>query len=179
MPALKRKELEEFLAAPNIARVATVRKDGSPFVAPVWYDWDGESCYIVGRKRSSWVENIEHEPRVTVLIDRDESPNPKVTIEGRAEVIGRGLEDWVEIGKRMVKKYFGPEAGESYLQDSIDQPRVTIKITPTRITSWVDPALGLLKEKPYLSWHPRYYEPGSKFYKDYVKDRQPKDENPL
>lgn len=172
MPPMTKQQIDKFLAGPNIARVATVKKNGAPFAVPVWYDWDGKDCYIVGRKRSGWIENIEHEPRVTVLIDSDVWPTSKVVIEGKAKIVGRSVEDWVEIGKRMVKKYIGPGAGMSYLQGSLDQPRVTIRVTPLKITTWTDPEKKLLEKKPFLSWHPRYYEPGSRFQKDFAAQKR-------
>jgi general stress protein 26 len=172
MPSMTKRQIDKFLAGPNIARVATVRKNGAPFVVPVWYEWDGKDCYIVGRESSSWIENIEHEHRVTILIDTDVYPTRKVVFEGEAEIVGRSTEDWVGIGKKMVKKYVGPDAGMSYLEGSLDQPRVTMRITPVKTTTWMDPDKKLLKKKPHLAWHPRYYAPGSKFDKAYVADNK-------
>jgi PPOX class probable F420-dependent enzyme len=169
---MTKRQTDRFLAGPHIARVATVRKDGSPFVVPVWYEWDGRDCYIVGRESSGWVQNIRNEPRVTILIDTDVFPTSKVIIEGRAEVLGSSIEDWREIGKKMVKKYVGADAGISYLQGSLDQPRVTMRISPEKITTWMDPDRKQLEEKPYLAWHPRYYAPGSKFHTAYLADKK-------
>jgi PPOX class probable F420-dependent enzyme len=172
MPSMTKRQIDKFLAGPNIARVATVKKNGAPFVVPVWYEWDGKDCYIVGRESSSWIKNIEHEPRVTVLIDTDVFPTSKVVIEGEAKILGRSTKDWVQIGKKMVKKYVGSDAGISYLQGSLDQPRVTIRITPVKITTWSDPDRKVLEKKPYLAWHPKYYAPGSRFYKAYSADKK-------
>jgi nitroimidazol reductase NimA-like FMN-containing flavoprotein (pyridoxamine 5'-phosphate oxidase superfamily) len=66
-------EMEEFLKGPNLARVAVVRGDGSPFIVPVWYEWNGKYLYVVGRKRSSWVDDVRRNGRVCVLIDEDDS----------------------------------------------------------------------------------------------------------
>jgi PPOX class probable F420-dependent enzyme len=154
---MKASEIREFLNKGNIARLATVKPDGAPYVIPVWYDWDGTNCFIVARKRSSWVKNIRHEPRVAVLIDADETPFQKIVIEGEARIVGSKLSDWIEIGKRMVKRYYGPTAGTSYLKNTIDQPRYTIKISTKKITTWI----GAEESRGRLSWHPKYYEPGS------------------
>ena len=174
MPSMTKQEIDKFLAEANIAKVATVKKDGAPFVVPVWYDWNGEYCYLVGRKRASWVRNISKDPRVTVLIDGQNPPYPKVIIEGKAKIVGDKLDDWIEIGKRMVKKYYGPDAGMSYLEGSIDQPRKTIRVKPKTVTSWVTPDEKDVARKPRLSWATRYYEPGSKWYKDYKEEKKAK-----
>jgi PPOX class probable F420-dependent enzyme len=162
------KELEEFLRGPHIARIAVVKDDGSPFIVPVWYEWDGRDLYIVARKRSNWVNYIRRDSRVCVLIDEDKPPLRKVIIEGNAEIVGG---DWIEIGRRMVVRYFGPELGPKYLEGSLDQPRWVIKITPKKITSWmVPPEFAGGKE----AWHPRYYEPGTKWYEEYQQEKHQK-----
>ena len=173
MPPMNKKTMERFLSGPNIAKVATVRKDGSPMVVPVWYYWDGKSCYIVGRKKSAWVKNIKREPRVTVLIDDAAPPYPKVTIEGTAKIVGTKLDDWIDIGRQMVKKYFGPDAGDSYLEGSIDQPRTTIKVKPSKITTWVTPSDEEIARKPRLAWASRYYVKGTKWYDQHKNERSP------
>jgi PPOX class probable F420-dependent enzyme len=162
---MTRHEMNEFLSGRHLARIATVKRDGAPFVVPVWYDWDGKFCYIVGRKKSNWIQNIRRERRVTVLIDELDPDSPKVIIEGIARIVGSGFHDWIEIGRRMVKKYYGSDAGDSYLEGSKDQPRYTIKITPEKITTWRNPKADDIKANPRLAWHPRYYVPGTKWYK--------------
>ena len=37
---MSKKEIDEFLSEPWIARLACIKPDGSPFVVPVWYHWD-------------------------------------------------------------------------------------------------------------------------------------------
>jgi len=162
---LSKEEMDDFLKGPYLARIAVVKEDGSPFIIPVWYEWDGSFIYVVGRKRSEWVNYIRRDNRVCVLIDEDKLPLRKVIIEGHAEIIGT---DWVEIGKRMVIRYFGPEVGPKYLEGSLDQPRWVIKITPRKIITWtVPPEFAGGKE----AWHPRYYEPGTKWYAEYLQDK--------
>ena len=171
MPAMSKREMDEFLAGRHLARIATIHKGGAPFVVPVWFDWDGKFCYVVGRKKSSWVKDITREPRVAVLIDELDPNSPKVVIEGRAKIIGNKLEDWIDIGRRMVKRYYGSDAGDSYLEGSIDQPRFTIKITPKKITSWRNPSDEEIKANARLTWHSRYYVPGTKWYEQYKREK--------
>jgi len=165
MPAMTKEQMDEFLQGPHLARIATVKQDGSPHVVPVWYDWDGQTLYVVARKYSAWVDHVRREPRVAVVID-DQSPTlPKVVIEGEAHIEGS---DWLEIGKRMVVRYFGPELGPKYLQGTIDQPRWVVKIIPQRITTWFIPQEAAGGRQ---SWHHRYYVPGTKWYEEFIRER--------
>jgi PPOX class probable F420-dependent enzyme len=167
LPAMTKAEMRKFLSGPLIAKVATIRADGSPFLVPVWYEWDGKVCYLVIRQKANWVKNIRREPRVTVLLHNDSPPYQKVIIEGNARIVGDELSDWLEIGKKMVKRYYGPSAGISYLEGSIDQPRFTVKITPTKITTWVNPPASVISKAPRLSWPSRYYSRGTNWFKEF------------
>jgi PPOX class probable F420-dependent enzyme len=169
---MKKTEMDDFLSGPKIAKIATVRKNGSPDVAPVWYYWDGESCYVVGRKKAAWVKNIKREPRVTVLIDDSTPPYSKVVMEGKAKIVGTQLDDWIDIGRQMVKKYYGPTAGDSYLEGSKDQPRTTIRITPKRIMTWATPSDEAMARNPRLAWASRYYVKGTKWHDQLKAERQ-------
>jgi general stress protein 26 len=120
----------------------------------------------VGRKRSSYVNDIRRDGRVCVLIDEDKLPLRKVIIEGGAEVVGT---DWIDIGKRMAVRYLGPDVGPKYLEGTRDQPHWVIRITPKKITTWkVPPESAERKE----AWHPRYYEPGTRWHMEYQKEKQ-------
>jgi PPOX class probable F420-dependent enzyme len=63
------------LAGARVARLATVRPDGSPHIVPITFAMDGERLvFAVDRKPKSStrlrrVANIESDPRVSVLVD--------------------------------------------------------------------------------------------------------------
>ena len=147
MPGLTSEQVSDLLATPVIARLATVKPDGAPYIVPVWQYWDGEGMYVIPREKSSYVEHIEAEPRVAVsCADHADPDYPRLLIEGTAEIVegpvmlaGRML----EIAREMVLRYSG-EPGLEYLQSTIDKPRYLVRITPTKITTW------------RKGWHPRY-----------------------
>lgn len=158
-----REQLDVFLKGPQIARIATVGEGNSPYVVPVWYEWDGKNVIIVARKRSAWVDHIRVNPKVAVLVDEDRPPYRKVLIQGEAQIVSS---DWIEIGRRMVTRYLGAEVGPSYLEGSKDQPRWVIIVKPTRIVSWFIPPGG---EGGKDAWHHRYYEPGTRWYEAHTQ----------
>ena len=60
--------LEEFLALPNAAVVATVRRDGSPHTVATWYDWDrGRVLFNLDEGRVR-LANIRRDPRVALTV---------------------------------------------------------------------------------------------------------------
>jgi len=144
---LTEEEIDRFLATPIIARLATVKPDGSPHVVPVWQHWDGKAMYIIPRARSSFVANIGYESRVCVSCADDGPGHRRVLIEGVAEIVegpsvmaGRML----EIAKEMAARYMGPE-GSAYVDQTDDRPRYLVRVAPAKITSWQGG-----------DWHPRY-----------------------
>jgi len=143
---LRREQMDQFLGGNALARLSTLKPDGAPYVVPVWYQWDGDALWFVGRERSAWCRHIANDPRVAVVIDSehsdpDESGNsveiPKVMMEGLAEVVetpnvgGK----WVQVAEEMSYRYLGPN-GPTYLTSTIQQPRWLIKMTPDRIKTW-------------------------------------------
>jgi PPOX class probable F420-dependent enzyme len=143
---LTREQMNQFLAGNSLARLATLKPDGAPYVIPVWYQWDGEALWFVGRERSAWCRYIDNDPRVAVVIDSEHSdPDesgksveiPKVVMEGLAEVVETPNVggQWIQVAEEMSYRYLGPN-GPTYLTSTIQQPRWLIKMTPNRIKTW-------------------------------------------
>jgi len=140
--ALTEDELKEFLLQPYLARLATVQEDGSPYIVPVWHDYDGEAIYIVARAKSQYVDHIKREPRVAVSIVE----GAQVLILGQATIVEGPVVggQWVDIAFRMARKY-GGEGGIQYLNGTLDRPRYLIRIPLDKVVSWTGEG-----------WHPRY-----------------------
>jgi nitroimidazol reductase NimA-like FMN-containing flavoprotein (pyridoxamine 5'-phosphate oxidase superfamily) len=64
-------EVKEFLAAPVVARIATIDESGVPYVTPVWQEWDGEAFWIVPRERAAWIAHIKKNPNVGISCAED------------------------------------------------------------------------------------------------------------
>ena len=77
-------DIEKFLKEPHIANLATVRPDGSPHVAPVWFLYDGEQVIVMVEKSAVKIRNIRHEPRIMLSIATDQTPYQYVLASGKA-----------------------------------------------------------------------------------------------
>ncbi len=147
---LTAKEIDALLAKPIVARLATVSPDGSPYVVPVWQQWDGKAMWIIPRERSAFVEHVRLEPRVCVSCADDGPGHSRVTIQGEAQIVEGpvGMSGkMLEIANEMARRHLGPD-GPAYLAHTADRPRYLLKINPERITSWRGG-----------EWHPRYFSP--------------------
>lgn len=144
---LSREEFEEFMAGDALARVACLKPDGSPYVVPIWYQWDGESLWFVGRERSEWCRLMQDDPRVAVTIDKehgqpDEASGemaqiPKFLASGNVEIVEEPNVGgkWVDIAADMARRYLG-ENGPTYLESTMQQPRWLIRLKPTEMRTW-------------------------------------------
>jgi PPOX class probable F420-dependent enzyme len=140
---LDARELAEFLLQPWNARLATVTPQGTPYVAPVWYEYDPDAgrFYVVGRERSGYVAHLTLNPAVALHIADDAHlEHTRVLVEGRATIEAgpiapNDLPRLRDMVNDMARRYMGPD-GPRYAAATMDRPRVLIAITPTRVQSW-------------------------------------------
>jgi nitroimidazol reductase NimA-like FMN-containing flavoprotein (pyridoxamine 5'-phosphate oxidase superfamily) len=136
-------EITVFLAQPWKARLATLTPEDTPYIVPVWYEYDAAQrvFYIVARERSSYVQHIADNPAVALHIaDDTHLENTRILIEGTAEILAGPIAPAVspvirEKATSMARKYMGDE-GPEYAQRTMTRPRYLIKITPSRWHSW-------------------------------------------
>jgi PPOX class probable F420-dependent enzyme len=91
-------DIEKFIAAHRVGRLATVSPSQEPHIVPVVYAYDGEHVYVVLDEkpkslpppRLKRVRNIESNARVSLLIDEydeDWSKLAWVRIDGIARIL--------------------------------------------------------------------------------------------
>jgi PPOX class probable F420-dependent enzyme len=59
-------EVDEFLAQPNPAVVATLRRDGSPHTVPTWYDWEDGRVLLNMEVTRLRLQHMRRDPRVAL-----------------------------------------------------------------------------------------------------------------
>jgi PPOX class probable F420-dependent enzyme len=126
----------ELFATARVARLATLRPDGSPHLVPVVFALDqGEVVSAVDHKpktrtRLVRLENIERDPRVTLLADHyleDWSQLWWVRIDGEARVVPDGPQRRKAL-EALVARY------EQYRGHP--PQGVVVRITPRVVSGW-------------------------------------------
>ena len=130
--ALTNEEINSFLSERRNAVLGTVRKDGSPQLNPMWFDWTGEVFYISTTRARFKYNSIKRDPRVTLCID-DATGFKSVIVEGRAEIIE---DDIWRITRRIVEKYVDKDHVEARMTRMRTEPRVILVIHPDKWISW-------------------------------------------
>lgn len=80
-------EWRAFLAAgTRTAKLATVRADGSPHLAPVWFLVDGDDLVFNTGRDTVKGRNLARDPRASICVDDDRPPFAFVIARGRVDL---------------------------------------------------------------------------------------------
>jgi PPOX class probable F420-dependent enzyme len=123
-------ELGAFLAEPNAAVVATLRRDGAPHTVPTWYDWEGGRVLLnmdIGRFR---LANIRRDQRVALTV-LGEDWGMHVSLLGRVVEIYDDV-DLADIDRLSVRYEDAPFGRR-------DRRRVSAWMQPERWHGWDGP----------------------------------------
>jgi len=85
-PAFEPAELERFVAAPRIAVLSYLRRDGRPCQAPIWYRYADGRIVMTTTTGSPKAKALARDPRVCVTIQDEAPPYRAVIIDGVAEL---------------------------------------------------------------------------------------------
>lgn len=121
----------KILDGRNPAVLCTINPDGSPQSSVVWVGTDGDDLVISSEAGRRKVTNLAGEPRVSLSVFDLTDPQRYVEVRGTAtagEDVGR------RTAVTLAEKYAGLGAGDEYVNLPPDVVRVTIRITPERLT---------------------------------------------
>ena len=62
-------EVTAFLNQTSILQVASIGKDGTPHLAPMWFVMEGDAIVFRSFTRSQKIVNLQRDPRLTVLAE--------------------------------------------------------------------------------------------------------------
>ncbi|MEU9308400.1 PPOX class F420-dependent oxidoreductase [Streptomyces sp. NPDC048256] len=95
------------------AKLSTVRADGSPHVAPIWFLLDGDEVVFNTGKETVKGRNLARDGRVALCMDDDRPPFDYVVLQGRAR-ISEKLDEVRHWATRIAARYMGEERAEEF-----------------------------------------------------------------
>ena len=123
------------------AKVAVVRADGSPHVAPVWVDLEGTGAdaQVVFMTAADTIKGkaILRDPRVCLCWDDELPPFSFVTVAGTVTT-STDPDELLAWGTRIAARYMGDELAEAYGRRNAVPPEMVVRVTPTKVTAIVD-----------------------------------------
>ena len=129
-------EYEGFLLdRARTATLATVRADGRPHAAPIWFDLDGDTFVFTTAEASVKSRNMRRDPRVSLCIDEEEPPFHFVIVEGTAELTAADP-DLLHWTTRIGGRYMGADRAEEYGRRNAVTGELLVRITPQKVLAY-------------------------------------------
>ena len=118
----------DLLKGKNLVFIATLMKDGSPQLSPVWADYEDGFVMVNTAEGRIKHKNVLNDTRVAVSVVANENPLDMTTIRGKVVEILPDY-DYVHINK-LTKKYMGME---NYPFRREGEKRIVFKIKPDKV----------------------------------------------
>ncbi len=145
-------EIQEFLASgAKILEVASINKDGTPHLAPMWFVLDDGKIVFRSFTKSQKIVNLMRDPRLTVLVEEGDyyAELQGVMIKGTATLITDP--DYVlEIYGRLAARYpFSGTEPQELTPEELEaafgrfaSKNTAVVVEPIKVTSWDHHKLG-------------------------------------
>jgi len=134
---------QQFVAAApaRTAKLAVTRADGSPHVAPLWVDLDGDGdrCVVVFTTGRDTVKGraILRDPRVALCWDDERPPFSFVTLRGSATVSADPAQvaSWAA---RIGGRYMGADRAEEFGRRNGVPGELLVRVRPLHVVAKID-----------------------------------------
>lgn len=129
--SLSVEDLDGFLDEPLVAVLATLRKDGTVLLSPVWHEWRDGGFDVWTGADDVKTRHLRRDPRASILVAESELPLRGVEVRCTAGILEDGAH---ETAVRIASRYIGPEKGAAYV-GSTGNP-VIIRLEPGDLRVW-------------------------------------------
>ena len=127
---------DEFLTRQKVLRLATVGKNKTPHIAPVWYRYSGKKLYIGTNTRTQKARNVMKNKKVSCCVDVGiNAPDIYgVLVQGNASLILENSKVKA-IARKILLRYFKTLESKS-AKELLDDTDCIIEIVPEKFTVW-------------------------------------------
>jgi PPOX class probable F420-dependent enzyme len=129
-------EIRAFLLeGTRTAALATVRADGRPHVAPIWFTLDGDDLLFNTGESTVKGVNLRRDTRVALMVDEEEPPFAFVSVEGNA-TLSDDLDVMRYWATRIAARYMGDDQAEAYGKRNAVPGELLVRVTPEKIVAF-------------------------------------------
>jgi PPOX class probable F420-dependent enzyme len=117
---------------PRTGKLATVRADGRPHVAPVWFALAGDTIIFTTWHTTVKAANMRRDGRVCLCVDDEAPPFAYIQIEGTASMSDEpeALLHWAT---RIAGRYMGEDQAEAYGRRNSVPGELLVRMTPAKV----------------------------------------------
>ncbi|MFF6996640.1 PPOX class F420-dependent oxidoreductase [Streptomyces sp. NPDC008313] len=116
-------------------KLSTVRADGRPHVAPVWFLLDGDTLVFNTARETVKGRNLVRDGQVALCVDDDRPPFDFVTLEGRAE-LSEEPEELRYWATRIGARYMGEERAEEFGARNGVPGELLVRVAVTKVLAY-------------------------------------------
>ncbi|WP_405813823.1 PPOX class F420-dependent oxidoreductase [Streptomyces sp. NBC_01390] len=121
-------------------KLSSVRADGSPHVAPIWFLLDGDDLVFNTGKDTVKGRNLARDGRIALCVDDDRPPFGYVVIQGRA-TLSEELDDVRHWAARIGARYMGEERAEEFGARNGVPGELVVRVRIEKVLAQTDLAL--------------------------------------
>ncbi|MFD4985523.1 PPOX class F420-dependent oxidoreductase [Streptomyces sp. NPDC058374] len=121
------------------AKVSTVRADGSPHIAPVWFVLDGGDVVLTTGAATVKGRNLARDGRVALCVDDERPPYSFAVLQGRARL----SEDPAELlhwATRIAARYVGEDRAAEFGARNGVPGELVVRVEVEKVTGMADVA---------------------------------------
>ena len=127
---------DEFLKTQKILRLATVGKNKTPHIVPVWYMYSAKKFYIGTNTKTQKAKNLKKNNRVSFCVDVGVNAPNIYGVMGQGKVNLISEEKKVKsIAKKILLRYFKTIENKS-AKELLDDTDCIIEIVPEKVSVW-------------------------------------------
>ncbi len=125
-------DVNTFLRQTLVGVLGTTGADGSPHLAPIWYNWEEDSAYMFTSRKSRKWRNIHARPYASLCVDARDAPYSAVILSGPVNEVDKTV---FEVVSSMCYRYYGEQKGAIFAERYRGNPSdiVAFKLTAHRI----------------------------------------------
>ncbi|MET9494244.1 PPOX class F420-dependent oxidoreductase [Streptomyces sp. NPDC006552] len=121
------------------AKLSTVRADGSPHIAPVWFVLDGDDIVFNTGKNTVKGRNLARDGRVALCVDDERPPFSFVTVQGRAE-LSEDPAALLDSATRIGGRYMGEDRAEEFGRRNAVPGELVVRVRVEKVVAMGDVA---------------------------------------
>lgn len=138
MADLSDARIRHFLrSGTRTGHLATVRDDGRPHVAPVWFELDGDSIVLNTGSDTVKGRNLAQRPHAVLSVDEPTPPFGFVIVEG-AVSLSDDLDEVRTWATRIGGRYMGADRAEEFGERNGVPGELLVRLRPTKVIAGFD-----------------------------------------
>ncbi|MEV8390132.1 MULTISPECIES: PPOX class F420-dependent oxidoreductase [unclassified Streptomyces] len=118
-------------------KLSTVRADGSPHIAPIWFVLDGDDLVFNTGRETVKGANLLRDDRLALCVDDERPPFSFVVINGRAEINEEPdqLRAWAT---RVAARYMGEDRAREFGERNGVPGEMVVRVKIDKVLAYAD-----------------------------------------